>query len=215
MIIRSLVELDASYNILRYLPTNIGYELQNLRKLLIHLNKLRSLPSSVGEMSSLRYLDAHFNELNGLPSSFGRLTNLEFLDLSSNFADLRELPPTFCNLINLKELNLSNNQISALPDAFGRLQNLKKLDLSQNPLEMPPKEVVKQGVSGVTSYMAARLVNIMNEEEKERVAMQETSPKAWLARSTTWLKSVSGNVVEYVKSPKSASREPSYLNEQL
>ncbi|RZR83274.1 hypothetical protein BHM03_00009856 [Ensete ventricosum] len=42
----SLVELNASYNELTYLPTNIGHELQSLEKLWIHLNKLRSLPTS-------------------------------------------------------------------------------------------------------------------------------------------------------------------------
>ncbi|KAL5183213.1 Plant intracellular Ras-group-related LRR protein 1 [Glycine soja] len=59
----SLVELDAGFNSLTYLPTNIGYELLNLQKLMIQLNKIGSLPSSVCEMKSLRYLDAHFNEL--------------------------------------------------------------------------------------------------------------------------------------------------------
>ncbi|XP_054807697.1 plant intracellular Ras-group-related LRR protein 1-like [Prosopis cineraria] len=210
---RSLVELDASFNSLRYLPTNIGYELQNLRKLLIHLNKLRSLPSSVCEMRSLRYLDAHFNELNGLPSAFGRLTNLEVLDLSSNFADLQELPATFSDLINLKELDLSNNQISALPDTFGRLENLTKLNLEQNPLEVPPKEVVRLGAQTVRNYMTTRLVNILNEEERDRIAMQEQSQMGWLTRSTSWLKSVSENVAEYVMSPKTPKQ--AYLNEQL
>ena len=93
--IRSLVELDAGFNSLTYLPTNIGYELLNLQKLMIQLNKIRSLPSSVCEMKSLRYLDAHFNELRGLPIAIGKLTNLEVLNLSSNFSDLRELPETY------------------------------------------------------------------------------------------------------------------------
>ncbi|KAI9108953.1 hypothetical protein K1719_020258 [Acacia pycnantha] len=211
---RSLVELDAGYNNLKYLPTNIGYELQNLQKLLIHLNKLRSLPSSICEMTSLRYLDAHFNELNGLPKAFGRLTNLEVLNLSSNFADLQELPATFCDLINLKELDLSNNQISALPDAFGRLDNLKKLNVDQNPLDVPPKEVVRQGVERVKNYMRIRLVNKLNEEERNSVAMQEQPPMGWLTRSTSWLKNVSENVAEYVTSPKSNPKE-AYLNQQL
>ncbi|CAO2197887.1 unnamed protein product, partial [Urochloa humidicola] len=63
---RSLVELDASYNALVYLPTGIGHELEHLQTLCVHLNKHRSLPSSICEMRSLHILNAHFNELRGL-----------------------------------------------------------------------------------------------------------------------------------------------------
>ncbi|KAF7838279.1 plant intracellular Ras-group-related LRR protein 9-like [Senna tora] len=207
---KSLVELDASFNQLKYLPTNIGYELQHLEKLMIFLNKIRSFPSSVCEMRSLRYLDAHFNELHGLPSAFGRLTNLEVLNLSSNFSDLQELPETFGDLIKLKELDLSNNQISALPNTFGRLDSLSKLNLEQNPLEVPPKEIVKQGVQAVRNYMTRRWVDILNEEERSRVEMQEQEQMGWLTRSTSWLKNVSESVSGSPRDPKE-----SYLQEQL
>lgn len=72
----SLEEFDASFNKLTYLPTNMGFELVNLKRLSIQLNKIRSLPTSFGEMKSLPLLDAHFNELHCLPRSIGRLTNL-------------------------------------------------------------------------------------------------------------------------------------------
>lgn len=209
--IRSLVELDASFNTLKYLPTNLGYELQNLEKLLIFLNKLRSLPSSICEMRSLRYLDAHFNELHSLPSAIGRLTNLEVLNLSSNFTDLQELPETFGDLINLKELDLSNNQIAALPNTFGRLDSLVKLNLEQNPLELPPKEVVKQGVLAVRSFMTRRLADILNEKEASKVEMQEEAEMGWLTR----LKSFSGSVTEYVGGSPRTPKTSSFLDQQL
>ncbi|KAL2321769.1 hypothetical protein Fmac_026148 [Flemingia macrophylla] len=211
---KSLVELDASFNSLTYLPTNIGYELVNLQKLLVHLNKIRSLPSSVCEMKSLRYLDAHFNELRGLPIAIGKLTNLEVLNLSSNFSDLQVLPETFGDLISLRELDLSNNQIHALPDTFGRLDNLTKLNLEQNPLEVPPMEIVNQGVQAVKSFMVQRLIDILAEEErKSKNALQEQEHNDWLTRSTSWLKNVSENVSEMVMSPKSPKE--AYLNQQL
>lgn len=212
--IRSLVELDASFNGLRYLPTNIGYELKNLKKLLVHLNKLRSLPSSICEMRSLRYLDAHFNELQRLPNSIGKLTNLEVLNLSSNFSDLQELPMSFGDLINLRELNLSNNQISALPDTFGRLDNLIKLNLEQNPLQIPPKEVVRQGIQTVKIYMTNRWVEILNEQERSKVAMQEQEPIGWLTRSASLLRSFSGAITEYALGP-SVTQKEAFLHEQL
>ncbi|WVZ18333.1 hypothetical protein V8G54_005655 [Vigna mungo] len=212
---RSLVELDVSFNNLSYLPTNIGYELPNLQKLMIQLNKIRSLPSSICELKSLRYLDAHFNELHGLPIAIGRLTNLEVLNLSSNFSDLKELPETFGDLTNLRELDLSNNQIHALPDTFGRLDNLTKLNLEQNPLELPPMEIVNQGVEAVKSFMAKRWLDLLLEEErKNSQEMQEQEQGGWLTRSTSWLKNVSGNVIGYIGTAGGTPRD-AYLDQQL
>lgn len=219
--IRSLVELDASFNSLAYLPTNIGYELQNLEKLLIQLNKIRSLPSSICEMESLRYFDAHFNELHGLPIAIGKLTNLETLNLSSNFSDLQELPETFGDLTSLRELDLSNNQIHALPDTFGRLDNLIKLNLEQNPLELPPMEIVNQGVQAIKTFMAKRWIDILAEEERKSTHdLQEQGQSAWLNRSTSWLKNASANVTEYLGTAIGSPRSPksprdAYLNQQL
>jgi Leucine-rich repeat (LRR) protein len=215
---RSLVELDASYNKLTYLPTNIGYELVNLRKLWVHMNKLRSLPSSVCEMTSLSLLDAHFNELCGLPSAFGKLSSLEILDLSSNFSDLKELPASFGDLLNLRELDLSNNQIHALPESFGRLDKLEKLNLEQNPLGMPPSDIVSKGVDAVKEYMSKRWLDILLEEEQKCIAAEtpqaSSTPKAWLDRSVSWVSGVSGSLVGYL-SGNDKSEKDAYLNQQL
>ncbi|KAK6920642.1 Leucine-rich repeat [Dillenia turbinata] len=211
---RSLVELNVSFNNLGYLPTNLGYELVNLRKLSIQLNKIRYLPTSICEMRSLIHLDAHFNELRGLPFAIGKLTNLEYLNLSSNFSDLQELPDTIGELINLNELDLSNNQIRTLPDIFGRLDNITKLNLDQNPLEIPPMEVVKEGVEAVKIYMAKRWIEILAEEEaRNNPEMNPQTPTGWLTRSTSWLGSVVSGVSGYIASPRSP--RDSYLDQQL
>jgi hypothetical protein len=210
-----LVELDVSFNSLTYLPTNIGYELVNLQKLSMQLNKIRYLPTSVCEMKSLRCLDAHFNELHGLPHAIGRLTNIEILNLSSNFSDLKELPDTIGDLTNLRELDLSNNQIHALPDTFGRLDNLTKLNMDQNPLVIPPVEVVNEGVEAVKLFMAKRWLEVLAEEERmSMLEMQEQGQTGWLTRSTSWLKSYVSNVSEYLTSPRGSPRDP-YLDQQL
>ena len=203
-----------------YLPTNLGNELGNLQRLSIHLNKIRSLPTSIGEMSSLRFLDAHFNELCGLPDEIGRLTNLEILNLSSNFTDLRELPNTLGELTNLKELDLSNNQIHALPDTFGRLDKLTKLNLEQNPLVIPPWEVVNLGVDAIKTFMAKRWLDILVEEERKCMLGLEVNEQAqtgWLTRSTSWLKNYASVVGEsvsgYLEAAGGSPRDP-YLDEQ-
>lgn len=216
---RSLVELDASFNKLSYLPTNIGYELVNLRRLSIHLNKIRSLPTSIGEMKSLRLLDVHFNELRGLPLAIGRLSNLEILNLSSNFSDLTELPHTIGDLTSLRELDISNNQIHELPVTFGRLDNLTKLNVDQNPLMIPPKEVVSEGIEAVKVFMAKRWLDLLvEEEEKSLHEVKEQTQAGWLTRSTSWLTSavsgVSGSVTEYLGARGQSNVDP-YLNQQL
>lgn len=212
--VRSLVELDASFNSLAYLPTNIGYEMVNLERLSIQLNKIRSIPTSVCEMRSLRCLDAHFNEIRGLPLAIGKLTKLEVLNLSSNFNDFTGLPDTFGDLTNLRELDLSNNQIHALPDTFGRLDKLNKLNLDQNPLVIPPMEVVNEGVEAVKLFMAKRWLEILVEEErKSMLSVQEQSQTGWLTRSTSWLKGYVSGVSDYLASPK-APKDP-YLDQQL
>lgn len=172
---RSLEELDASFNKLTYLPTNIGLELANLKRLHVQLNKIRSLPTSIVEMKSLRLLDVHFNELHTIPPTIGKLPNLETLNLSSNFSDLTQLPETISDIITLKELDLSNNQIRALPNTFGRLLNLSKLKLDGNPLEVPPKSVVEAGVDAVMQYMTARWVDMLMDvdDEKSMLAVEE------------------------------------------
>ncbi|KAI5677111.1 hypothetical protein M9H77_08061 [Catharanthus roseus] len=218
---RSLVELNAGFNKLTYLPTNIGYELKNLRKLWVPLNKIRNIPTSIGEIKRLQHLDVHFNELRGIPPSVGKLTNLEILDLSGNFSDLSELPSTIGDLTNLKELNLSNNQIHELPDTFGRLENLIKLNVYQNPLVIPPKEIVDQGVEVIKRYMLKRRLNIHLEED--RMGMLEIDDEAngsLLTRSTSWLSNVAASVSVTVSAylgPVGAlgnSNADTYLNQQ-
>jgi len=207
------VELDASYNDLTFLPTNIGYELSNLQKLSVQLNKLRSLPTSVCEMTSLRFLDAHFNELRGVPYAIGKLANLESLDLSSNFSDLNELPSTFGDLNNLKELDLSNNQIHALPDRFGRLDKLIKLNLDQNPLTVPPMEIVNQGVEAVKDFMGKRYLDILILEQQKNLLPPEPAARAgWLTRSTTMLGNLVSGVSAYLNFGDTSPRDP-YLDQ--
>nr|GMD86418.1 plant intracellular Ras-group-related LRR protein 9-like [Ipomoea batatas]GME12581.1 plant intracellular Ras-group-related LRR protein 9-like [Ipomoea batatas] len=216
---RSLVELDASFNQLAYLPTNIGYELVNLKKLSIFLNKLRSLPTSVGEMRSLRVLDVHFNELRGLPHSIGKLSHLEILNLSSNFSDLTELPDSLGDLSNLKEIDLSNNQIRELPHSVSRLDNLTKLNVDQNPLVIPPKEVVNEGIQAVKAYLVKRRLDILMEEERQYTKEDvDQAPTSILTRSATWLTRVVSNVSESFTSYLGVtgnSDADHYLNQQL
>ncbi|KAM0033163.1 putative leucine-rich repeat domain superfamily [Helianthus debilis subsp. tardiflorus] len=182
---RSLLELDASFNQITYLPANIGYGLINLKKLIMPLNKLRSLPTSIGEMISLQVLDVHFNTLRGLPPSIGMLKKLEVLNLGSNFNDFTALPETIGSLTRLRELDICNNQIQQLPITFGRLVSLTRLVVDHNPLTVPPPEVVAEGVEAVKVYMSKRLYDMIVEEERR--VMWEREEQAQQAGWFTFL----------------------------
>nr|GMC55391.1 plant intracellular Ras-group-related LRR protein 9-like [Ipomoea batatas] len=205
---RSLVELNVSFNKLSYLPTNMGCELVNLRRLSVPFNKLRSLPTSIGEMKSLSILDVHFNELHGLPLSIGKLTNLEILNLSSNFNGFTHLPDTIGDLINLKELDLSNNQIYELPVTFGRLDNLIEFKMDQNPVVVPPKKVVDEGVEAVKAFMVKKRLGMINMAEERRSMLEQKD------RSASWLSDVVSSVSGYLAGAEKPEQDD-YLNQQL
>ncbi|GMJ07612.1 plant intracellular ras group-related LRR 9 [Hibiscus trionum] len=210
---RSLIELDVSFNSLSKLPTDLGRYLSNLRKLSIHLNKIRSLPASIGGMSALCVLDAHMNQLSGLPNEIGKLTNLEILNLSSNFTNLTQLPNTIGELKNLKELDLSDNQINALPNSLGRLEKLTKLNLEHNPLDVPPAEVIKEGVEAIKTFMR----DVLEEENKRSLEGNEQTRSGWLMSSGSWLLNsasvVGGSITGYLGVVGGDAKNAAYLEE--
>lgn len=211
LVIRSLVELDASFNNLTSLPANIGYGLLNLEKLSIQLNKIRLFPNSICEMRSLRYLDAHMNEIHGLPIAIGRLTSLEVMNLSSNFSDLTKLPDTISDLANLRELDLSNNQIRVLPDSFFRLEKLEKLNLDQNPLEFPP--LFNQSAEAVREFMRKKWEEMVEEEQVRSLVEAESQQGG----ATGWLSWGSSIVANLFSGGGGAAKNPkdSFLDQQL
>ncbi|CAI8597603.1 unnamed protein product [Vicia faba] len=210
--ISGLLVLDVSANQLSAIPDSIA-GLQNLEELNLSANLLESLPDSIGLLQKLKLLNVSGNKLTALPDSICQCRSL--VELDASFNNLSYLPT------NIGELDLSNNQIRALPDTFGYLDNLTKLNLEQNPLEVPPVEIVNQGVEAILTFMTKRWIDILQEEErKSNQEMQEQVEGGWLTRSTSWLKNVSGNVAGYIgtavgspMSPKSPKED--YLNQQL
>ncbi|KAK9120695.1 hypothetical protein Syun_018312 [Stephania yunnanensis] len=149
----SLIELRLDFNQLKALPEAIG-KLENLEILTLHYNRIRGLPTTIGNLSKLKELDVSFNELEHIPENLGFVTSLVKLNVGRNFADLTALPRSIGNLEMLEELDISNNQIKYLPESFRLLSKLRVLYADENPLEVPPREVIKLGAQGVVQYMA-------------------------------------------------------------
>ena len=56
--------------------------LTDLISLIMHNNRLTSLPAEISKLASLKYLRIHNNQLTELPPEIIDLTNLEKLDIS-------------------------------------------------------------------------------------------------------------------------------------
>lgn len=61
-------------------------------------------------------------------------------------------------------LNLSNKGLTTLPAEIGQLTNLTWLDLDKNPLESPPPEILKEGLSAILNFYKQQL-----EQETDRL----------------------------------------------
>lgn len=216
----ALVEFVAHFNKLEIWPSEFGFQLTNLQTLCLHLNKLSSLPPSIGELRSLCFLDVHFNKLKGLPATIGNLTNLTELDCSRNFRDFAMLPDSIGDLVSLIELDLSFNQIHELPVSMGQLTNLKTLKLEENPLVAPSMEVVEQGHDALMAHMAKLWSESLNTEEGKnltknsnfrRMFQASSNGEGWLSlwarRSLVinWLGKVQGGELGSILGGKSSS----------
>jgi len=76
--------------------------------------------------------------LKSLPESIGSLSSLEELDLSINW--LTELPEEMGKLSSLKKLNLKDNKLTSHPDWLKKLPLLEHLEIDPIIPEIDPKE---------------------------------------------------------------------------
>ncbi|KJH44417.1 leucine Rich repeat-containing domain protein [Dictyocaulus viviparus] len=116
-------------------------ELQDIiRSLELSQNKIKEIPSSIGQFSALKQLHLSENIISVLPDEIGQLNSLEILNLQSN--KLSTLPETIVGCTALKTINISANSFSQFPIAVCYLTSLDTLNLAQNTITALPDEVI-------------------------------------------------------------------------
>ena len=123
-------------NRLTTLPESIG-NLISLTNLQLQQNQLAILPESIGDMKSLKSINFNDNLLKTLPESIGNLSSLRSFWLNDN--RLEALPESIGNLKSLQVLYLNNNLLTSLPKSIENLTSLEVLLLSSNKIEKIPE----------------------------------------------------------------------------
>jgi hypothetical protein len=100
------------------------------------VEKLTTLPDSIGDLGHLEEIDIYGTNLNALPESLGRLENLRTLYLECNV--LTTLPKSVGNLKQLTHLSVQGNRLKVLPQSLVELTHLRYLNLINNRLKTLP-----------------------------------------------------------------------------
>lgn len=113
-----------------------------LEELNLCYNPLKSLPESIGSLSTLKILRLRGNvQLKKLPNSMQKLRNLVHWDLSGCEQKRLGNDVLRVQLSNLRSLNLSHNYFAALPSSIGEVTALQELYLSSNRILTLPTEI--------------------------------------------------------------------------
>lgn len=121
-----------------------------MRKSCLSDNQITEIPEVIAQLENLKTLFLSENKITKIPEAIAQLTNLTELYLFDN--QITEIPEAIAQLTNLFKFSLNNNQISEIPEVIAQLPKLEGLYVDSNPIEIPPPEVVKQGLEGIRNY---------------------------------------------------------------
>jgi internalin A len=153
----SLEELIFSGVLLESLPLGIR-NLKKLRRLSVDTAGLREVPGWLDELSRLCALELSFNSLITLPDCLAKLSDLRSISLANN--PFAKFPEVLFRVPGLRDLHLGaiqwrehrEGRIRQIPSQILQLQKLEELDVTGQPIEIPPPEIVKEGVAAIKNY---------------------------------------------------------------
>jgi len=138
-------------------------------KLELKREKLKSIPNEVFKFTNLQYLDVSKNNITEIPAEIKHLKYLQYLNVAKN--KLEKLPPEIGELHNLKNLQIGQNELYGLPPEIGNLEQLTLLDAWSNNLATFPNEL-----SNLKNLKLFDLRDILiSDKEKRRI--QSLLPK--------------------------------------
>ena len=134
---QSLKRLQLGSNNIDTIDEQILGALVGLTCLMLEANRLRELPSSIGELRQLRELALYGNRLHEFPSELGQCASLTKLDAHHNC--LETLPAGMATLSQLSSLYLQNNRLRGLATLRGQVLShlpLHNLGLGSNCFDL-------------------------------------------------------------------------------
>ncbi|XP_076346900.1 E3 ubiquitin-protein ligase LRSAM1-like isoform X2 [Tachypleus tridentatus] len=129
-------------------------ELQELKVLDLHSNKLSRLTDDIGLLRNLQELYLNDNKLKQLPESFSSLKALKTLNLKGN--KFLYFPSVICKLPLLQALDIRNNpKLHFLPKELCQLQMLESLDLDSEYYKFPPADICEGGTESIMKFICS------------------------------------------------------------
>ena len=111
---------------------------------------IQDLIAHIGEFNRLELLNFYGLRLGGVPSGVRMLSHLKHLGLEG--ADLLVLPDWLSEMRELRSISVFYNNLRTIPASIALKENLEKFDIRKNPIEVPPPEVVKEGLTAIKDY---------------------------------------------------------------
>ncbi len=145
--------------IISYEITPFDYELNNLKSLTIHSEKLEGIDLSYAP--NLQILDLGYSSLLELPGGLEDLQDLRILKLNEN--RISEIPEEISKLKNLEELDLAKNRVAKIALGIGKLHKLEKFNLAFNQLDSLPNDFTQLKSLEDLNLNANRLTSIASD----------------------------------------------------
>lgn len=129
--------LKLDHNLLSEVSGRVVAMLNDLERLELQYNELRTLPALLFTLKKVVYIDISHNRVEALPKEIGGWVKAMHVKLAYNC--IPEVPDEIGELSELVSLELDHNQVHYVPTTIAQLKQLKRLTLDHNRLTSSPR----------------------------------------------------------------------------